>query len=53
VTGLLVADNLGRVELEVGIRNQDGQESTPGTAVAVVPLASGPAVPYPFPHDVH
>lgn len=49
VTGLHVSDQLGYVDLEVGIRNCEGQESTPGTAVGVVPLASGPAVPYPFP----
>src|ERR1700742_2630857 len=42
-------DGLGYVWLDVGIRNQDGQESTPGTAVGVLPLRAGDAVPYPFP----
>jgi len=49
VTGLEARDGLGYVELEIGIRNQDGQDNTPGTATAVVPLSGGPTVPYPFP----
>lgn len=49
VTDLRVEGRFGYVDLQVGVRNQDGEESTPGTAVGVVPLAGGPAVPYPFP----
>ena len=49
VTELAARDGFGYVELEVGIRDQDGQNNTPGTATAVVPLEAGPAVPYPFP----
>lgn len=48
VTDLAVRDGLGIVGCEIGIRNQDGQESTPGTAVGVVRLTGGRPVPYPF-----
>lgn len=41
------ADGLGYVELETGIRNEHGVESTPGSATVVFPLEM--AVPYPFP----
>lgn len=48
ITELEVRNGYGYVTCEIGIRNQDGQESTPGTAVGVLPLRNGPAVPYPF-----
>lgn len=48
ITELEVRDGYGYVTCEIGIRNQDGQESTPGTAVGVLPLQSGQPVPYPF-----
>ena len=48
IINLEVRDRFGWVTCEIGIRNQDGQESTPGTAVAVLPLRGGKAVPYPF-----
>lgn len=53
VTDLQVRDGLGYVTCEIGIRNQDGQESTPGSATGVVALKGGKPVPYPFvpPHD--
>ena len=38
----------GLVHLDVGLRNQDGVESTPGRATVVLPRRGGPAVPYPF-----
>jgi acyl dehydratase len=38
----------GLVTLEIGLRNQAGAESTPGTATVVLPLRGGPSVPYPF-----
>ncbi len=38
----------GVVDLEVGLRNQKGDEGTPGTATVVVPRRNGPSVPYPF-----
>jgi hypothetical protein len=37
------------VTLDVGIRNEDGVESSPGSAAGVLPLRGGRAVPYPFP----
>ncbi len=48
VTDKYVIDGLGYAEVEIGLRNQHGQESTPGTAVVVVPLRDGRSVPYPF-----
>ncbi len=40
---------LGYVELEIGLKNSRGIESTKGTAVVVLPKRGGPRVPYPFP----
>ena len=40
--------DFGVVECEIGMRNEEGQESTPGTATVVLPLRDGPTVPYPF-----
>lgn len=51
ITNLEERDGYGYVTCEIGIRNQDGQESTPGTAVAVLPLKGGKPVPYPFVND--
>ena len=48
VTGTEVVGEHGWVHLDVGIRNQDGADTTTGTATGVVPLTGGPAVPYPF-----
>ena len=41
-------DGLGVVECETGIRNDSGLESTPGSAVIILPIKTGKAVPYPF-----
>jgi acyl dehydratase len=38
----------GLAELEIGIRNAAGAESTPGGATVALPFRNGPAVPYPF-----
>lgn len=38
----------GLVELEVGTRNTEGSESTPGFALVALPYRNGAAVPYPF-----
>lgn len=38
----------GLVDVELGIRNAEGKESTPGTAIVVLPYRGGPTVPYPF-----
>ncbi len=40
---------LGYVELEIGLKNSRGVESTQGTATVVLPKRGSPAVPYPFP----
>jgi acyl dehydratase len=48
VTDTYVREGLGFVVCEIGMRNQDGQETTPGTAVGVLPLRGGRPVPYPF-----
>jgi acyl dehydratase len=39
------AGEFGVVELDTGIVNQLGQESTPGTARVIVPRRGGPALP--------
>ena len=48
VTGLKRAPDFGLVDLEIGIRNGDGAESTPGTAVVALPYREGQPIPYPF-----
>lgn len=48
VTAKRKAPRLGLVDLELGIRNQEGKESTPGNAVIALPFRAGPPVPYPF-----
>ena len=48
VTRKLELPDYGVVELELGIRNQDGTQSTPGKAMVALPYRNGAAVPYPF-----
>ena len=48
VTARRPAGRYGVVELEVGLRDQNGVETTPGKATVVLPMRGGPAVPYPF-----
>jgi acyl dehydratase len=48
VTDKYVRGGLGFVECDIGMHNQDGQETTSGTAVVVLPLRGGRPVPYPF-----
>ena len=48
ISDLAREGDFGVVDLEIGIRNQDGQQSTPGTATVVLPTLDGPAVPYPY-----
>jgi len=38
----------GLVDLDLGIRNSTGKESTPGGATIVLPLRGGAPIPYPF-----
>jgi acyl dehydratase len=42
------AVRFGLVDLELGIRNGSGVESTPGEATIALPYRDGPALPYPF-----
>jgi acyl dehydratase len=51
VSAVEVRADLGLVTCDIGIRNQDGLESTPGTAVGALPLRGGQPVPYPFPEN--
>lgn len=46
VTGTELRDGLGYVDVELGIRDENGKESTPGTAQVVFPVDR--AVPYPY-----
>ena len=48
VTGKYEKAGMGFVELQIGMKNQDGVESMPGTATAVLPLRGGKPIPYPF-----
>jgi hydroxyacyl-ACP dehydratase HTD2-like protein with hotdog domain len=48
VTDKKQAAEYGLVELELGIKNQDGKESTPGNATIVLPYQGKARVPYPF-----
>lgn len=41
-------DDYGLVEIEVGIKNEDGRESTPGAGYVALPFKKGKALPYPF-----
>lgn len=48
VAGKREGVRFGLVDVELGIRNLQGKESTPGTAVIALPYRSGAPVPYPF-----
>ncbi len=48
VTGKREAPDYGLVDIELGIVNRAGKESTPGKATVALPYRDGPAVPYPF-----
>ena len=48
ITDKYVRDGLGFVECDIGMRNQDDQETTPGNAVVILPVRGGRPVPYPF-----
>jgi len=41
--------DMGYVELEIGLKNSRGVESTKGTAVVILPKRGGARVLYPFP----
>ena len=48
VTAKREQDGLGIVDVEIGLRNSRGIESTQGSAVVVLPIRGGRPVPYPF-----
>lgn len=48
VTGKRETAAFGLVDLDVGIRNEKGLESTPGSAVVALPYRGREPVPYPF-----
>jgi hypothetical protein len=48
VTAKHEEDGVGRVSLDVGLRNSRGVDSTRGTAVVLLPRRGGPPVTYPF-----
>ena len=48
ITGKDAKPAYGLVELELGIRNAEGKESTPGSAIVALPFRDGPKLPYPF-----
>lgn len=48
VTGKREGPGYGLVDLEIGILNEHGKESTPGTATVALPHRNGRPLPYPF-----
>ena len=48
VTSVKRLADYGLVELELGIVNDEGKETTPGTATVALPYRGGKPVPYPF-----
>ncbi len=48
VTGKRDGPGYGLVDLDLGITNDDGKESTPGKATLALPYRGGKLVPYPF-----
>lgn len=48
VTSVKRLADYGLVELELGIVNGEGKESTPGAATVALPYRGGKPVPYPF-----
>ena len=48
VTGKREGPDFGLIELELGIVNEQGKESTPGKATVALPYRDGKPVPYPF-----
>jgi acyl dehydratase len=48
VTSKYEKARMGFIELEIGMKTQDGIESMPGSATVVLPLRDGPPIPYPF-----
>lgn len=48
VTRKIPLESYGLIELALGLKNLEGRESTPGTALVALPYRGGPSIPYPF-----
>ena len=48
VTGKHEKGGMGFIDLDLGMKTQDGVESMPGSATVVLPIKGGPDIPYPF-----
>ena len=48
ITGIEPLGDYVLVALKIGLRNETGQDGTPGTAAVLLPGPSGRPVPYPF-----
>lgn len=48
VTGKRQVGEIGLIDLDIGITNDKGTESTPGKATVALPLRGGKPLPYPF-----
>jgi len=48
VTSKFEKAGLGFVDLDIGMKTQDGVESMPGNATVVLPVRGGRDIPYPF-----
>ena len=48
VTNKYEKGSMGFIEMDLGMKTQDGVESMPGSATVVLPLKGGPDFPYPF-----
>lgn len=48
VTAIEQRGGYGLASVDIGLKNDRGEESTPGTAITVWPTHHGPAVPHPF-----
>ncbi len=48
VTDVRRTEAFGLVDLELGILNDDGKESTPGSGTVALPYRGGKPLPYPF-----
>ncbi len=48
VTNKYEKEGMGFIEMDLGMKTQDGVESMPGSATVVLPLKGGADIPYPF-----
>lgn len=43
-----ITKEYGLINLNLGIKNEKNEETSPGTAVVAIPFRNGPTLPYPF-----